>query len=333
MEFIASDIKSQLDKLNALLSTKGLVENSDKFVFDKEGIFAFDGETFIATIFETDIAGAVEGETFYKLISKYGANKITIKIEGSEMVIIKGRSEARLAFDNEIECPIDLFVDDWKELPEDFIEAINIASYTTGKDYTDMRTVCIHLKEGVCESSDSYRITVFQMKEAIQDELFIPNDILTFFNRSKPIEYSLKENWVYYQDLDGTIIAHRLPTFEGKYPDLKEKISGLTDFHKIELPEKLYDSLDRAGIFLEGKFEGDKFVSITCEEGVLSLQSKNIGKAYKESMRIDFSNKVSFEINPAFLMQMMEKANVVEINDSIIKIQADKCLYVAALTA
>lgn len=333
MEFIASDIKIQLDKINALLSQKGLVENSNKFIFDEEGIYAFNGETFIATVFETNIYGAVEGDVFYKLISKFGANKISIVIEGDEMVIVKGRSESRLAFDKETECPIDLSIENWKALPEDFFEVVNIASFTTGTDYTDMRTVCIHLKGNICESSDVYRISILEMKSEIQDEIFVPNDILPFFNKSKPIKYSVAENWVYYLDLNGTIIAHRLPTFENNYPDLREKVSGLTGFHKLELPEKLYDSLDRAGIFLDGKFEGDKFVSVSCIENILTLESKNIGKAYKESMRIDYADKVAFEVNPTFLMQMMEKTNEVEVNDSIIKIHSGNCLYVAALTS
>ena len=333
MKLIASDIKQQLDKLNTLLSTKGLVENSNKFTFDEVGIFAFDGETFVATVFETDMFGAVEGDVFYKLIGKYGANKIDIIVDKGELVISKGKSVARLAFDSDVECPLNLEIDNWKKLPDDFLEAVNIASHTTGTDYTDMRTVCIHLKDEICEATDAYRFSRFEMKSKIKDELFIPNDILPFFNRTKPIMYSVAENWVYYKDLDDTIIAHRLPTFESSYPDLKDNISKLKDFHKIDFPEKLYDSLDRASIFLDGKFDGDKFVSIDCEDGILTIASKNIGKEYKETMNIDFRDKISFQINPSFLMQIMEKSNSVEVNDSVIKIKTDNCLYVAALMA
>lgn len=331
MELIASDLKLQLDKLNALLSAKGLVEGANKFSFDEEGIYAFNGEVFIATIFPTDLYGAVEGDIFNKLINKLGANKIDIVKENEELVIKKGRSESRMAFDTDIKCPIDLSVNKWKSLPEDFIEAINVCSYTTGSDYTDMRTVCIHLKGDVCEASDVFRITIFKMKSAIKDELFIPNDILPFFNKSKPIKYCVVDNWTYFEDLDGTIIAHRQPTFEGKYPNLQEKISSLKDFHLVELPEKLYESLDKASIFLDGKFEGDKFVSITCNEGTLTLDSKATGRCYKDQMRINFKDHIKFDVNPTHLMQIMEKASIVHVNSSIIKIDNPNCTYVAAL--
>lgn len=331
MEFIASDIKQQLDRLNALLSGKGMVENSNKFVFDEEGIYAFNGDFFIATIFKTDLFGAVEGDIFFKLINKLGANKITIEVDKNDLVITKGRSEAKIAFDTEVKCPINLEIKGWKKLPEDFLEAVNICSYTTGSDYTDMRTVCIHVKDKYAESSDVYRITVFEMKSAIEDELFIPNEILPFFNKSKPVKYSISDNWIYYEDLDGTIIAHRQPSFDENYPDLQGKIASLGEFHEIELPEKLYESLDKSTIFLEGKFDGDKFVSIACEDGNLTLESKNIGKCYKDEMRISFKDKISFEVNPNFLMQIMEKKSIVHVNKAIIKIDTANCVYVAAL--
>lgn len=331
MEFIASDIKRQLDKLNSLLSNKGLVENSNRFVFDEEGIFAFDGETFVATIFPTELFGAVEGETFYKFIEKLGANKISIEEEENEIIIRKGRSESRFSFEKEVSCPLDLVIDEWKDLPSNFLEALNICSYTTGSDYTDMRTVCIHVKDNICESSDIYRITIFEMQGKIEDELFIPNDVLTFFNKSKPVRYCVRENWVYYEDIDGTIIAHRKPTFEKDYPDLRSKVMQLTDFHIIELPEKLYESLDKSSVFLEGKFEGDKFVTIICDDGKLALESKNIGKQYNDQMRVHFKDKIKFEINPVFLMQMMEKSNQVHVNEQVIKIDDGGCIYVASL--
>lgn len=331
MELIASDLKLQLDKLNAVLSIKGLVENANKFVFDKEGIYAFNGEVFVATIFPTDLYGAVEGDILYKLITKLGANKIEIELEKEELLIRKGRSESRIAFDTEINCPIDLSINKWKPLPEDFLEAVNVCSYTTGSDYTDMRTVCIHVKGDVCESSDVFRITIFKMKSALKDELFVPNDILPFFNKSKPIKYCIVDNWIYFEDLDGTIIAHRQPTFEGNYPDLQGKISELQGFHLVELPEKLYESLDKAAIFLDSKFEADKFVSVVCNDGTLVLESKSIGKHYKDSMRITFKDHVKFDVNPAHLMQIMEKASIVHVNSSIIKIDNPNCTYVAAL--
>jgi len=334
MEFIANDIKQQLDKLTAVISAKGLIEDSDKIVFDREGMYAFNGEIFVAVLFKTPFFGSVEGSLFCRLISKYGSNKIDIEENGDKLVITKGRSEVEVPFDHEVNCPIDLTVDKWKKLPADFLECINLAAYTTGKDYSDMRTVCIHVVDNICESSDVMRISVIEAKNKIEDELFIPNDALTFFNKCKPVHYFVQNNWVYYEDLEGTMILHREITFDREYPKLKQMVESLTGMKEIELPEKLYDSLERASALFDKSSEGDRVVNFECKDNKLRLYvtAKNTGGAsYKDELRIDFDGELYFAINPAFMMQIMEKSNKVQVNDNAIKITTGNSTYVTCL--
>lgn len=331
MEIIASDLKKKLDKLNNLLTNKGLIEGSDLFHFDKESIFAFNGEAFIGVFFKNDLFGAVEGDTFYKLIDKYGTDEIIIEQQEESLIVKKGRSKSIFNFDTNIKCPLKLDIDTWKKLPDDFMDALNVCIYATGTDYTDMRTTCIHIKDDIVESTDTYRIMTYKMKKEIKDELFIPNEVLTYFNKSKPIQYSNWQNWVYYMDLDETIIAHRKISFEADYPDLQEKINCLNNFHKIELPQKLYDSLQRASIFLKEKFETDKFVLIKIYKNKLRVTSKGMTGKYSDVLKIDFDDNISFEINPKFLMDAMEKETQIEINDDVIKVICQQHTFVAVL--
>lgn len=331
MKIIASDLKKKLEKLNNLLTNKGLVEGSDLFHFDKEGIFAFNGEAFIGVYFESDLFGAVEGNTFYKLIDKYGTNEIIVQQENENLIVKKGKSKSTFEFNTDIECPINLDIGDWKKLPDDFIDALNICIYATGNDYTDMRTVCMHVKDNIVESTDTYRIMSYTMRKKIKDELFIPNEVLTYFNKSKPIYYSITENWIYYMDVDDTIIAHRRISFEESYPDLQEKINQLDDFHKIELPQTLYDSLEKASLFLKDKFDVDKYISIKVFKNRLRVLSKGTTGKYSDVLKVDFNDEISFEINPKFLMDAMEKETQVEINSDVIKVISKHCIFVAVL--
>lgn len=332
MEVLASELKKALDSLNSVISDKGLVDNCEKFVFDKDGIFAFNGEVFIAVKFDHDLSGAVGGDMFYKIINKHGADKIELVTKGDSLIVKKGKSESTFTFDVESECPISLNIKKWKDLPVNFLEAMNVCAFTTGKDYTDMRTVCIHAKGEYAESSDSFRITVFKMKGNLKKELFIPVDALSFFNKCKPVRYHQTENWCYYQDLNDTIICHRNISFSDDYPDLQGIIAESGDYKDLELPEKLYDSLEKASVFLNNKIEQDKFVRISCKSGKLKILSKCQGGQYSETLKVDFDDSVSFDVHPGYLMQAIERSSTISINDSTIKIISGDCTNLMALT-
>jgi len=298
MEVIASDLKLVLDGLNSVVSSKGLVEDCDKFVFDKKGIFAFNGDNFIAVKFESDISGAVPGEIFYKIIDKHGASKIDIIVEGETLIVKKGRSKSSFPFDAEVKCPITLEVKKWKNLPGNFLEAVNTCSYTTGKDYTDMRTVCIHMKDDIAESSDSFRMSLVKLENKMKDELFIPNDALRFFNKCKPIQYSKTKDWIYYKDLSGTIVCHRGITFAQEYEDLKAIVDAQEGYQQLEFPEKLYDSLEKASVFLDKEVDQDRVVSISCKGGKLKISSKSNSGKYSEVLKVEFDKVIDFNIHP-----------------------------------
>ena len=325
MEVIASDLKQVLDNLNSVISTKGLVENCDKFVFNKDGIFAFNGETFVAVNFKNDLKGAVQGSTFYKIIDKHNTNKINIEIDGENLIVKKGKSKSLFPFDSDAKCPIPLKIKKWLDLPNNFLEAVNVCSYTTGKDYTDMRTVCIHVKGAVAESSDSFRMSVFKLENEIKDELFIPTDALKFFNKCKPIKYCKTKDWCYYQDLNGTIVCHRDISFSDAYPDLSSILAQEEGYYELELPEKLYDSLEKASVFLDGKVENDKFVSISSSGGKLKILSKGNGGQYSETLKVSFADKIKFDVHPNYMMSAIERNSTIQINENTIKISSESC--------
>lgn len=332
MEIIASDLKLALDGLNSVVSSKGMVEDCDKFVFDKKGIFAFNGENFIAVKFESDISGAVPGETFYKIIDKHGTSKIEIDVDGDCLIVKKGRSKSSFPFDVDVKCPISLEVKKWKDLPTNFLEALNTCSYTTGKDYTDMRTVCIHMKGDVAESSDSFRMTLVKLASKIKDDLFIPNDALKFFNKCKPVQYSKTKDWIYYKDLNGTIICHRGIVFSQEYPDLKAMVESQEGYQQLEFPEKLYDSLEKASVFLDKEVDQDRYVSISCKGGKLKISSKSTSGKYLEVLKVGFDNTIEFDIHPSYMMEAIERSSTVSINDATIKISSATCTNLICLT-
>lgn len=332
MEVIASDLKLVLDGLNSVVSSKGLVEDCDKFVFDKKGIFAFNGDNFIAVQFESDLSGAVPGEIFYKIIDKHGTNKIEIFVDGESLIVKKGRSKSSFPFDSEIKCPINLEVKKWKDLPVNFLAAVNTCSYTTGKDYTDMRTVCIHMKDDIAESSDSFRLTLVKLETKIKDELFIPNDALKFFNKCKPVQYNKTKDWVYYKDLNGTIVCHRGMTFSQEYEDLNAIVESQEDYQKLEFPEKLYDSLEKASVFLDKEVDQDRFVSISCKGGKLKISSKSTSGKYSEVLKVEFDKSIRFDIHPSYMMEAIERTSTISINSSTIKISSANCTNLICLT-
>jgi len=334
MDTVASDLKSILGRLAVLLSDKGMIENCDKFHFSNDFIYVFNGQTFILARFESGITGSVDGELFHKLIDKMGTSKISIEATDTEVVVTKGRAVARFALDKADECPIDLNIDTWKEAPENFVSGLMTASLTCGNDRTDFRTMVIHAFEGIIESSDSLRITQFKLSSPMEDELFIPSDIVKFLNRAKITRYSKSESWIYFENQTGDIICHRIAVFGEKYPDLTALLEANSDGKKITFPERMYEAAETAGIFQDDvKNDPDKRITVVCKAKTMRISSKGSAGSYTVPLPVDFDDVIRFSIQPAFLLQAMEKGNDIFLNANCLKVVTSDYVYLTSLSS
>lgn len=335
MEIIASDLKDVLNRLSGILTNKGIVENADRFIFNKETIHVFDGETFIQCQFQSGITGAVEGQSFYKYIEKMSTSKIEL-VQGEDCINVKkGRAVASFKIEDQNDAPIDMNKEvTWRKCPSNLVQALTACSYTCGKDFTDMRTVVVHIKGNIAESTDEERITRFTLDRKVKDEFFVPVDLINHLSRSKITQYTLSDDWIWFQNQNGDIICHRNIVFGEDYQNLEEVVDQCQEGKAIELPDKMYDAVEKAAIFqADLKIESDRKIIIRCKSGKIRVESHGTHGNFCEILSTDLEESFSFSINPAFLMQIMEKSNSIFFHSDYIRIESQDYVFLTTIAA
>lgn len=332
MEIIASDLKEVLARLLNILTNKGLVENANKFIFSGDKIHVFDGQTFIQVNFKTEIFGSVEGDSFFKYIEKMGTAKIEMTQTEDKVNVKRGKSVASFVTEKDEDCPIVIDGVEWKKAPENFLAGLNACSYTCGEDYTDMRSVVIHVKNNFVESTDGERITRFTLSSKVRGELFIPKDLVSFLTKGKIVSYAQTEEWMFFKNQNSDLICHRCISLAEEYEDLGKVVEGCNEGEKLELPEKMYDSIEKAAIFQNDvKVESDKRITIRCKGEKLRIESNGSHGNFLEIINSNIQRNFAFSINPNFLMQIMEKSNQILFHEDYIRIEAEEYVFLTCL--
>lgn len=332
MEIIASDLKDVLSRLSVVLTNKGMVENADKFVFNKETVHVFDGQTFMVANFATGVEGGVEGSSLLKYIEKLSTNTVEINQVEQKISIKKGRSVASFVIENSSEFPVNLSEISWRKAPGNFIPAITACSYTCGQDYTDMRLVVVHIAGEYAESTDQERITRFKLDRPIKDELFIPANIVPYLSKAKIVKYALTEDWMFFENQAGDVICHRNVSLGEDYENLEQIVKNNSGGKPLELPDKMYDAVEKAAIFQNDiKIEADRRIAVRCKAGKIRIESNGTHGNFLEVIPCDIEESFCFTVNPAFLMQIMEKSNTVLFHDDFMKIENENYVFLTTL--
>lgn len=335
MEIIASELKEVLNRLSGILTNKGIVDNSDRFIFKEDVVYAFDGETLIQSKFETGVRGAVEGQSFLKYLDKMANSKIELVQNENCIDVKKGRSVASFKTEVENELPIEINNEiDWKKCPANLLEAMTACSYTCGHDYTDMRTVVVHVKGDVAESTDEERITRYSLKKKVKDEFFVPVDLINHLSRFGIVNYALSSDWLWFKNQNDDIICHRNISFGQEYPDLEQIVQQCQEGKTINFPDKMYDAVEKAAIFQSDlKIESDRKIVIRCKSNKIKVESHGTHGDYCEVLNTDLDKSFSFAINPSFLMQIMEKSDSIFFHPDYIRIETDNYVFLTTLAA
>lgn len=334
MEIASKNLSEILGRLSGVLTNKGLVENSDKFVFNGDSIVVFNGETMICVEFDTGIKGAVQGASILKYLEKIGDVDIDIERVENSINIKKGRSVASFVVDDVDGMPLDISNIKWNKIPENFSKCIDACCPVCGNDFSDMRVVVMHVKDDYCESTDQQRLIRYQMTENIKDEFYIPVDLASFLTRVKVTHYSLDEEWIFFKNQQGDIICHRQISLADDYFDLGEIIAACNDGEEIQFPEKLYDSVEKASIFQNDiKIQTDRKITIRCKKGKIRIESNGMYGNYSEVIKTDIESDFQFVINPGFLTEIMEKSNKVCLSEESLRIDGDNYVFLTTLAA
>jgi len=203
------------------------------------------------------------------------------------------------------------------EIPEDFIYGAFLCMFSASKDSALGTMTCLHVKGKTLTTGDNQRGSEYIMKGEM-DEFMIEASVaaeLKVLEEIKITSYGISDAWVHFITAEETRLSVR--RILGEFADYHTMISSIKG-KKIKLPDGIKDTVDIASLIVEG--HGVSMVhSIKIELSKNELKcvgtSETKGTIEKTTVVSYDGADVSFFISPSFLIEVMNKATTIIINE------------------
>jgi hypothetical protein len=329
-----NEVLNKLKQIMPGLSNKELIEQSTCFVFTQTEAITFNDEVSCRIPFVTNFKGAVKASPLIDLLNKMNENEIEISHQQSDeqnQLIIKGkRKRSGLFMEAEVNLPVD-FVEQpdkqWKKLPEEFPNAVDLVKECASKDETNFQLTCVHITPNCIEACDGYQAANYKLIFPSEKSFLIRADSLKHILSMNPILFTETKSWIHFKNKDKLILSCR--KYIAQYQDLSDlfKVKGVV----FEFPTEMTDAIVKANVFSSQNLN-ENYIKVRLKKGVLLIEGKGVDGWYEEGMKIDYDKKeIEFLISPKLLIDLFKKYKQGLINENRLKVSGKNFKYVTCL--
>lgn len=323
--------------LNALhsvqpgLATRETIEQSTCFIFRKGKVWTFNEEIAcsIPSGLDKSFQGAVASKKLTELLEKTDDDEIRMEQANGELLISGKGWKSGIRMEQEILLAIDSVesAQDWKELPSDFVDGLNIVSDCASSDASRFEATCIHFHPKWIEACDRTQLARYTMKTGVGKSFLVRRDSIKHVASLGLTEIAQTETWVHFRNAKGLILSCR--RFMDEYPDLTK----LLDVHgeQTVLPSSLAEAVQKAEIFSSENSEVNR-VLVEIRPGKMRVKGQGVTGWYWKSKPIKYKGKaLGFLIAPKLLVQITDRSTHCEITPERLKVTSDKWTFIACL--
>lgn len=306
------DLLEILDILKPGLSSGGLQEEADHYLFMGDKVATFNGSICVVADFSIGFEGSVKALEFYKLLSGVAEKKLEIRLEKGQLMAGKKKSSFGLSYcepGKSHEIVKSLYKKDlnWRPLNEEVKRAIGLCAFSSSKDMTKPALAGVFVGGGDVMSSDNYRISWFQFEEGgIKRSFLIPAQAAAYLIQYDLKEYALEESWVHFR---GNEVYYGSRLLDNEFPQKAKEFFPEKDLEGFEVPEALSAALDKAMILLQEDPLLDKEVNLSFRRDSILCESNKKGVGWVEEevpLKGGPEEDIKLSVNPVFLKEILK---------------------------
>ena len=323
----------QLESVRAGLSSREVMEQSSCFVFQDGSVQTYNDEIACRQNCNLDIHGAVQAEPLLGILRKLSEEAITITNTDEEFIIEGKKRKAGIRMEHEILLPVGRIDQpvEWKDLPEEFTEAVQIVCQCAGNDESQFRLTCIHLTPNFVEASDNFQVSRYMVETPITEPTLVRRDSIKHIIELGMTQFCETESWIHFRNPNNLVLSCRRYAEEaGTFPDL----SPIIDFtgEPTTLPTSLVDAVEKAEVF-SSESTDDNQVVIQLKAGRLRIRGEGNFGWFTEVKQLKYQGKdLSFRISPKLLVDLVSRHNECELTEDRLKVDGDNFVYVTSLS-
>lgn len=338
MEIQVDEFRKALEIVKPGLAAKATQEQFTSFAFTENNVVTYNDELCITHPLKgVDLQGAVQAEELYKFLTKIKTKTLQAEVEDSQVLLKSGRAKVGFALDSEIKLPLDdehlTKKSKWKDLPKEFLTALNMARGSASTDMADPKLTCIHItKKGIVEATDNNRIFQYNLGEKIGvNDLLLPAKTATVINRLQPTKIAKGEEWIHFKNEENTTLSCRVLNEE--FVDTEQFLTTDKKGVKLKFPKELAEALDTAEIFSKSSETATDVVTISVKKKKLMVSSESETSWFKDELDMESkSEKFGFQITPYLLKDILGKTLECVIYKDRLLFKGDNWKYVTALS-
>ncbi|RLC88859.1 MAG: hypothetical protein DRJ03_01065 [Chloroflexi bacterium] len=309
-----------LEDVKPALAKKEIIEESGNFIFDHNRIITYNDQICVIHPLKCDFVCSVPSEEFYNLIKKLTDEIVTLSMDGEWLTIKTKTTKAELAAAGETSILelVEQFPDfkPWKKIPDKLLQAIKWCAFSASRNATLPYLTSVYISNKYVMATDELRISKYDLPAKMADDMMIPAEAAKQLLAFKPIKYSVKDGWCFFQNEHKVVFCTRV--IDGKYPARQYLNEFEFEGKKVLLPAKLSEALEVAEVLADGQIVEEKRIDIKLKDGQLFIKAEkqDIGKLAKV-MKVKYNKRkaITMTINPIFLNEILTKTNKVVIGD------------------
>jgi hypothetical protein len=322
---------SQLELLQAGLSSRELLEQSSCFVFKDGVVHTFNDE--VSCSIPTELAsftGAIVAAPLLAILRKMPEDQVTIEATASEIVVAGKNRKCGITAESEVLLPIDSVErpTKWKKLPDDFAASVKLAQSVVAKNEARFVFTCVHIHAAGIEGGDNSQFVRVSLNTGFREPVLVKGPSINSIVELGMTEFALTDAWVHFKNAVGLVLACR--RYVESYPDLTP-IMNVEGGSHIALPKGLDEAIDKASIFANDTADSGNVI-VTVKPGKLLLKGAGAFGWYKEIKKVRYSGPCfTFMIAPAMLQQIVKSYNDCQITANRLYVQNGSVQYISSL--
>lgn len=331
MKISREEILAQLESVQGGLATgsSDIVEQSNCFVFQDKTVMTYNDEVACSCPTTLPIEGAVESKELLEILRKVPDETIDIEATDSEIVLRGKRRKTGIRLESEIELEISRIESPtkWKELPENFADAVSIVQQCAGKNETTPKLTCVHITPNWIEATDNCQLSRYTIDTGFTDSVLVRRNSIRHIIAIGMKEFSQTESWIHFRNKSGLVLSCR------KFLDDFLDLNGLFEVNgrKMTLPKGLKEAAERAQVFSSSNPDDDD-VLVQLKPGKLRVKGQSVKGWHWDAMKTTYKGPpMEFTISPEMLSEISARYNECEVSENRLKVEGSSWVYISAL--
>jgi len=291
---IAGDVlRKRLMEVAPGLDEKELVVQSSKFAFQDGRVFTFNDEITCSaeSPFGSEVEGVIPSRPLLELLGKLKEGSPVIAVtKGNVLELRIGKKEkAKFTTEAEVVLPLDSIEtpeeDDWRALPDGFMEALGVVLKSTSSDDSNFQLICVHFHPEYLESCDNLQMLRWGIETGVSESYLVKGKPLAKVLNTGVTEMAETAAWIHFRKAgDSFVISVRRWMEEYRSKDKILECDG----EQVILPEGLADASFRAEIFSGGNPEDARDMQIDLKKGSMRMRGQGAEGLYEKVVDMEY---------------------------------------------